>query len=86
MIHEFILRENALTDNILLVPSKGQIFKGGYIAKIKEYSFQNSWSDKENIKSFRSQKQLENYLQKEYINKGFTSIEDYCFSGTCLEN
>lgn len=86
MIHEFILRENVLTDNILLVPSKGKIFKGGYIAKIKEYSFQNAWSDKETIKQFRSQKQLENYLQKEYINKGFDTIEDYCFSGTCLEN
>jgi hypothetical protein len=39
----YILRENALSDNILLMPEYGQIFKGGYIAVIKEYTFQNSW-------------------------------------------
>ena len=47
MAKEFFLRENVLTDNILMIPDKGRIFKGGYIAIIKEYQFQNSWSDKE---------------------------------------
>ena len=54
MAKEIFLSENVLTDNILMIPEKGKIFKGGYIAIIKEYKFQNSWSDKEVIKRFRS--------------------------------
>ena len=32
MAKEIFLRENVLTDNILFIPNKGKIFKGGYIA------------------------------------------------------
>jgi len=63
---EFILQENVLSDNILLLPAKGRIFKGNYIAIIKEYSFQNEWSDKEIIKKFRSKEQLFKYIDKKY--------------------
>jgi hypothetical protein len=48
-----ILSNNVLTDNILLIADKGKIFKGGYIAIVKEYYFQNAWSDKEVITKFR---------------------------------
>ena len=64
--HEFVLRENTLTDNLLVVPPKGYVFKGGYIAKIKEYTYANSWSDKENVLKFRSKNALFNYLDKHY--------------------
>lgn len=63
---EFILRENVLTDNILIVPQKGFIFKGGYIAIIKEYTFATAWSDKEHIKMFRKKESLYKYLDKHY--------------------
>ena len=78
-MREFILRENVLTDNVLAVPDKGKIFKGGYIAIIKEYVFQNSWSDKEVIKRFRSEDRLNSYLGKQY------SEAEVDFEGTCLE-
>jgi hypothetical protein len=66
MAQEFILRENVLTDNTLLLADEGKVFKGGYIAIIKEYSFQNSWSDKLTTKKFRSEERLNNYLDKNY--------------------
>jgi hypothetical protein len=66
MAQEFILRENVLTDNVLVVADKGKVFKGGYVAFIKEYEFQNSWSDKEIIKKFRSLDRLHYYLDKNY--------------------
>jgi hypothetical protein len=66
MAKEFILRENVLTDNILIVADKGKVFKGGYIAIIKEYQFQNAWSDKELVKRFKSVDRLNAYLDKEY--------------------
>jgi hypothetical protein len=79
MAKEIFLSENVLTDNILMIPEKGKIFKGGYIAIIKEYKFQNSWSDKEVIKRFRSEDRLNSYLSKQY------SQAEVDFEGTCLE-
>lgn len=64
MAKEFILKENVLTDNTLLVAEKGKIFKGGYIAIIKEYKYQNPWSDKKEVKKFRNKNRLEAYLSK----------------------
>lgn len=77
---EFILRENVLTDNLLILPLKGFKFKYGYIAIVKEYSFANEWSDKESIRKFKSEKQLFKYLDKKYPNF------DGDFYGTCLQN
>lgn len=79
MAKEFFLRENVLTDNILSVADKGKLFKGGYVAIIKEYQFQNAWSDKEVVKRFRSVDRLNAYLDKEY------SEVEVDFEGTCLE-
>ena len=47
MAKEFILQENVLSDNILVVPNSGKVFKGGYVAIIKENAYQNAWTDKE---------------------------------------
>jgi len=62
----YVLEENVLTDDLLIVPDEGKIFDGGYIAIIKIYVFQSSWSDRETIKRFRSEKSLNKYLQKNY--------------------
>jgi hypothetical protein len=79
MAKEFFLSENVLTDNILVIPNKGKIFKGGYIAIIKEYHFKNAWADEESIKRFRSINKLNAYLDKQYPQ---VEID---FEGTCLE-
>ena len=79
MAKEFILRENVLTDNILLIANKGKIFKGGYIAIIKENQYQNAWVDKETIKRFKNIDRLNTYLAKHYPQA------DIDGEGTCLE-
>ena len=66
MAKEFILRENVLTDNTLLLADEGKVFKGGYIAIVKEYTYQNSWSDKLGVKRFRNEDRLNKYLDKTY--------------------
>ena len=81
MAKEIILRENVLTDNILVIPNKGKIFKGGYIALIKENRFKNAWADEESIKRFRSKDRLIAYLDKQYSEVDWIDFED-----TCLEN
>ena len=64
-----ILQENVLTDNLLLLADEGKIFKGGYIAIIKEYEFSNEWSDREKPnKKFRSVNSLKKYIQRKYTN------------------
>jgi hypothetical protein len=80
MAKEFILRENVLTDNILMIAEKGKIFKGGYIAIIKENQYQNAWQDKETIKRFRSVDRLNEYLDKHY-----SEVDYIDFEGTCIE-
>lgn len=62
----YILSEGVLNDNELYLTDDGKVFKGNYIAIIKEYTFQNSWSNKETIKRFRSEEQLSKYLSKNY--------------------
>ena len=64
----FILQENVLTDNLLLLADEGKIFKGGYVAIVQEFEFKNEWSDKEKIKKFRSVNALRKYIQKNYKN------------------
>lgn len=79
MTKEIFLKENVLTDNILIIPKKGKRFKGGYIAIIKEYVFETAWSDKQIIKRFRSLVKLNSYLAKNYPQA------EVDFEGTCLE-
>ena len=78
-MREFILRENVLTDNVLAIPDKGRIFKGGYIAIIKEYEYENPWQDKEIVYQFKSIDRLNRYLDKQYPQA------EIDFEGTCLE-
>ena len=80
MALQFILKENVLTDNLVIVAEHNKIFKGGYIAIIKEYVYQNAWQDKETIKRFKSKDRLFSYLDKNYDDL------DIDFYGTCLTN
>jgi hypothetical protein len=80
MAQEFLLQQNVLSDNVLILPNKGKIFKGGYVGIIKEYVFETSWSDKEIVKRFRSKERLSSYLNKKYPKTQY----EYDFSDTCL--
>ena len=80
---EFILRVNVVSDNILKVAPKGKIFKGGYVAIVKENTFLNTWQDKETVKRFRSGNSLNKYLVKHYTEEE-TEFLDFC--DTCLES
>jgi hypothetical protein len=79
MASNFILKQNVVSDNTLLLSDKGKVFKGGYIAIIKEYTYLNAWQDKETIKRFNKKDRILNYL-----NKYYSEIEIY-FDGTNLE-
>jgi len=71
MPYQIILKENVLSDNILILPEQGKIFKGGYIAIVKEYTYLNAWSDKESIKKFKKSNALNKYILKKYPNTSF---------------
>ena len=77
---EFFLRENVLTDNVLLIADKGYLFTNGIKAIIKEYYYQSPWNDKEEIKKFKSLNSLNKYL-----NKFYPEIDYIDFIGTSLE-
>lgn len=62
----YILSEGTLNDNELYLANEGKVFKGNYIAIIKEYKFLNSWGNSEHIKRFRTEAQLQKYLDKNY--------------------
>lgn len=81
MIHSFLLRENVLTDNLLHVPTKGHLYKGGYIAQVVEFTPLNEWSDKKEVKRFRSKERLLSYLYKTYPD----AMADIDLTGTCIE-
>lgn len=65
-MQEFILKEGVLNDNVLLIPDNGQIFKGGFIAVIKEYTPISEWANKCTIKRFKTKDSLFKYLEKSY--------------------
>ena len=62
----YILNEGPLNDNELLLSDEGKVFKGNFIAIVKEYTYANAWSNKESIKKFRKHEQLQKYLNKFY--------------------
>ena len=66
-MYTFVLKENCLTDNLLLLSESGKVFKGGIIAIAKEFTFANAWGDRElPNKKFRSKKRLFAFLEKNY--------------------
>jgi hypothetical protein len=67
----YILKENVLTDDLLYVAGERKVFRGGYVAKIKQYTYKNAWSDKETILNFRKLNSLNKYLAKHYPNFEF---------------
>lgn len=76
----YLLQENVLTDNVLLVADKGKVFKNGIKAIVKENTFLNEWQDKETVKNFRTEKSLMKYLSKHYKEVVFEiDLSNTCF-------
>ena len=65
-MEKYTLKENVVSDNILLLADQNEIFKGHYIAILKEYSYATAWTDKETIKRFKKRETLFRYLNKYY--------------------
>ena len=65
-MEKYILRQNVVSDNILLLANENEIFKGHYVAILKEYSYATQWTDKEAIKRFKKRETLFRYLDKYY--------------------
>jgi hypothetical protein len=65
-MEKYILRENVVSDNVLLLANENEIFKGHFVAILKEYSYATAWTDKETIKRFKKRETLFRYLNKYY--------------------
>jgi hypothetical protein len=78
-MQSFILKECVLNDDTLTVSDKGKIFKGGYIAIVEHWTFQNSWSNKKHVKRFRSKKSL-----MDFINKNYKDLDLLDFTNTSI--
>lgn len=70
----FILRVRTLNDNTLFIAEENKIFKGGYKALLKEYTFLNAWSDKVNVKKFRTIETMLKYIYKNYTTEETENI------------
>ena len=70
----YILRERPLSDNTLFIAEEKKIFKGGYKAMLKEYTFLNAWSDKVNVKKFRTIETMQKYIYKNYTTEETENI------------
>lgn len=62
----YLLKENTLSDDVLLLADDGKIFAGGYFAIVEFFTYANAWSDKKHIQKFRSQKSLDQFLKRNY--------------------
>lgn len=65
-MESYILREGVLNDDTLYLAGEKEPFKYGYIAIIKQYVYQNEWTNREIIIRFKSKKKLNDYLAKNY--------------------
>lgn len=63
---EIILKENILSDNILRIAEKNEIFRNNIVAIIYEHTYLNAWNDKQTIKKFKKISTLEKWLTKHY--------------------
>ena len=65
-MNTYIIKEHALTDDLLHVAPKGQQFTRGYLYVIEYFTYLNSQSDKRNYRRFRTKNSLTKYMNKNY--------------------
>lgn len=65
-MEKYILRENVLSDDTLLLADENEMFKGGFVAILKTYTYGTPWSDFLKVKRFKKRDVLFKYLDKNY--------------------
>ena len=59
-----ILNEGVLNDDMMLIAHEGYKFKGGYEAIVEYWTYQSEWSNKQNIKKFKTLENAEKFITK----------------------
>jgi hypothetical protein len=62
----YILRQNVVSYNVLLLANENELFKGHYVAIVKEYTYATPWSDKEHVKRFKKRETLFKFMNRYY--------------------
>ena len=70
----YILRERPLNDDTLHIAPERKVFKGGYKAVLKIYTFNNAWTDKETVKKFRTIETMQKYIDKNYSTEEIENV------------
>ena len=70
-MESYILHEGALNDDTIHIANTGKVFKGGYIAVIEYFKYQNNWSNSKHFVRFRSEVKMNEFIQKNYPNFNF---------------
>jgi hypothetical protein len=61
-----IIKEGVLNDDTLYVADENKVFKGGYVAILEYYIFQNSWSNRKVIKGFKTLEKANKFIDKNF--------------------
>jgi hypothetical protein len=61
-----VVKENALTEDLLHVADTGKVFSGNYEAILEYYTYANEWGDKKHIRRFRTLENARKYILKNY--------------------
>lgn len=62
--------EGTLNDNQLFQANNGYQFKGGYKYMLEYFTYLNSWGNKRNVKYFKSDTRMQQYMDKNFSNTG----------------
>lgn len=61
-----IIHEGVLNDDILYSADENKVFKGGYVAILEYYIFQNSWCNRKIIKRFKTFENADKFINKTF--------------------
>jgi hypothetical protein len=61
-----IIKEGVLNDDTLYVADENKVFKGGYVAILEYYIFQNSWSNRKITKGFKTLENANKFIDKTF--------------------
>lgn len=70
----FIIRENPLTDDKLYIAGGGKCFTGNSVAILEYFTPANEWSDRRNIRKFRTIEAMQKYLSKHYTGEELETL------------
>ena len=59
-----IIKEGVLNDDTIYIAEENKFFKGKYKAIIEYYTFLNSWSNRRNIRRFKTLENAYKFIEK----------------------